>query len=149
MQVEWVVDRLGRSVVLPPDRQGGEPGVYLEAVWTLMRFVDQILQRIESRGQVWVFGARLEAPRIVGVTAPSDFDEQGIEIGAACPGDQVINLFSGLEAVVEGVHPDRAQLGRIERLGGRAKGRLNTGHRRRWRGSLNSQLRRRDNGHLS
>jgi hypothetical protein len=79
-----------------------------------MGAIDQVLQRVEARRQVRIFGARLETPQVVGITATAHLHEQGIEIGAARPGDQIVDLRGCLEAVMEGIDPERAQLRRIE-----------------------------------
>src|SRR5207302_1180729 len=107
-----------------PDWERRQPGVNLQALWALMGMIDQVLQSIEARRQIWIFGTRLESPQVVGVTSTTDLDEQRIEIGAPRPRQEFVDLRRCLEAIVESIDPDRSQLRRIERLGhchGRAR----------------------------
>ena len=90
----------------------------LQALRALMGMLDQVLQSIETRRQIWIFGTRLESPQVVGVTSTADLDEQRIQIGGPCPGDEVIHLLWCFEAIVERVDPEGAELGRIHRLSG-------------------------------
>ena len=94
----------------------------LQTLGALMGAVDQVLEGVEARREVWIVGARLERLQVVRVAAPPDLHEQRIQIGVARPGDELVHLLGGLEAVVERVDPDRAQLGRVERRGDRAPG---------------------------
>ncbi len=116
-RIERVVGRQRRRVVLPPDGQCRQPGVHLQALGALMGPIDQVLQGVEAGGQVRVFRARLETLHVVGIATTADLDKHRVQVGATRPGEQVVDLRGRLEAIVEGVDPDRAQFGRIHRLG--------------------------------
>ena len=82
----------------------------------------------------FIRGGRLKP---LGIAAPSrhpllpdvrTLDEQGIHVGLAGPGDQLVHLVGRLEAVVECINPDGAQLRGVKR--GRSNRRLR--RQRRW-----------------
>jgi hypothetical protein len=93
-----------------------------------VRAVDEVLEGVEAGRELGVLGSWLERLQVVRVTSFSHLHEQRVQVGAAREGQQLVDLFGRLEAVVEGVNPQRAQLGRIERLASRS------GQRRKRRG---------------
>ena len=90
-------------------------------MWSLVGALDEVLECVEARRKVRIFGARLERLEVIGIAAAAHLDKQCVQVGGACPRDKVVDLARRLEAVVESVDPDGAQLGRIERLDGRGE----------------------------
>ena len=112
--VEGVAGIGGGAVLGAPDGGGDDPGMHVDSqlVWTgVVGTLDEVGERIEAGGEVWIFGARLQAAGVEGIAAPADLDDQGVDVGAAGISEEQIDLGLGLEAVTVGVDPHASELG--------------------------------------
>ena len=109
-----------------PDAGRDEPGVDLDAL--RVRRVDERLQRVERRRRD-PGDRRAREARVVAeaVAAPDDLGHDRVHVGVLHVGHELVDLGLGVDAVAEGVDPERAQLA-ADRRGGEGAA---VGHGRR------------------
>ena len=79
-----------------------------------MRSIDNVLQGIKSGREIGILGPGLYTILKVGVAPAANLDDQRVEVASLRVCDKLLNLSLVFEAIVKGVDPQSAHLGRIE-----------------------------------
>ena len=107
MQVEHVGRVRGQRALIP-DRADDDERVDLEPGG--MRASDEVEKRIEAFGDGDVLRQRFAGVEIPGIAAPANLDEERIGVSLLGTGDDRRRVVGGVEARVEGVNPEAAEL---------------------------------------
>ena len=84
--------------------------MHLDARPGRVRGLDQIGQRVEVRLLPQLGHARLDAAVVVGIPAAAHLDQHGVGPRRPHVPDELVNLSGRLDARVESIHPEGAEL---------------------------------------